>query len=467
MRFKHPQLQKRTLITTVAIIIIIPVWILALTMITGRGAKDDWVYVPNCSTNLTKQQKSDQGDDSDSAPDAPAGGGGSWLTEGTSQYKTAVEVGKWWKKKGASASGIWGVMGNVAQESGFTYNIYQGGGTNDHPENIGGGMGTNGWGLYQISPGNRIKAYGWTTSKGIGVDPQSNWAWHQGLERSGGIYLPPLAENHSIDEQTKNFYGATENAVSTFGAGQGSQRISFAKQAEQAFKDKVKAPSTGDKSKISNGGGTDGVSAGGDDSPSSNSKNSDAKKYDQYGCPVTNSNGDNNGPVVAGKWGWPFKDWKDSDISSGFGPRSLAGSGWHDGIDIGTATNGGQDIVAVHGGTVKEIGSKGTTQLSIGYYIAIESPDGYSEIYQEFAFSEAAGKSVTKVKVGDHVKTGQTIAKLDPSVPNCTHLHLGIYKGTVSEMMSKGQADWQNPKGNWQDPAKIIKKGLGNSDDDK
>lgn len=289
MRFKHPQFQKKTLITTAIIVILIPTWILALTMITGRGAKDDWVYVPNCSTNLTKQQKADQGDD-DSEPSAPAGGGGSWLSEGTSQYKTAIEVGKWWKKKGASASGIWGVMGNVAQESGFTYNIYQGGGTNDHPESIGGAMGTNGWGLYQISPGNRINAYGWSKSKGIGVDPQSNWAWHQGLERSGGIYLPPLAENHSIDEQTKNFYGATENAVSTFGAGQGSQRISFAKQAEQTFKDKVKAPSTGNKSKISNGGGTEGASAGGDDSSSSDSQKSNAKKYDQYGCPVTQDN---------------------------------------------------------------------------------------------------------------------------------------------------------------------------------
>ena len=456
---------RKSVVTAAVIVVIIPIWVLTLTVVTGRSAKDDWVYVPNCNvTNTTKDAASD---DDDSEPGAPAGGGGDWLSKDSEQYKTAVQVGKWWKKKGASASGIWGIMGNVAQESKFVYNVYQNGGTRDDPLNIGGAMGTNGWGLYQISPGNRLNAYGYKKSDGIKVPPQSNWAWHQAQERYGGAYLPPLAESHSVEDQTKNFYAATENGINTFSAGQGSQRVSYAQQAKDTFAKEIGAPSTGNKSKLapSGGGGSEGASGGDDDSGSSS--NSKAAKYDQYGCPVNKDNGD-NGPAVAGKWGWPFEKFDPSkDVSSGFGPRSLSGSSWHDGIDIGTATNGGQDIKAVHGGKVKEIGCKGTSQLSIGYYIAIESPDGYSEIYQEFAFSESAGKAVTKVKVGDSVKTGQTIAKLDPSTPNCTHLHLGIYKGNVKEMMSKGQADWQNPNGNWQDPVKIIKKGLGNSDDDK
>ena len=454
---------RKSVVTTAVIVALVPVWVLTLTVVTGQSAKDDWVYVPNCNVTHTTKDAASSGDD-DSEPSAPAGGGGDWLTKGTEQYKTAVEVGKWWKNKGASASGIWGVMGNVAQESRFVYNIYQNGGTRDDPLNIHGSIGTNGWGLYQISPGDRLNAYGYKKSDGIKVKPQSIWAWHQALERSGGIYLPPLAESHSIEDQTKNFYGATENAVSTFNAGQGAERIGYAKQAKDTFAKEINAPSTGNKSKLTDGGGGSGSNAAGGDDSDSSGNNSKAAKYDQYGCPVNKTNGD-GGPAVAGKWTWPFKDWKDSDVSSGFGPRSLAGSAWHDGIDIGTATNGGQDIVAVHGGTVKEIGCKGTTQLSIGYYIAIESPDGYSEIYQEFAFSEGAGKAVTKVKVGDKVKTGQPIAKLDPSTPNCTHLHLGVYKGNVKEMMSKGQADWQNPNGNWQDPVKIIKKGLDKSDD--
>ena len=134
---------RKSVVTTAVIVVLVPVWVLTLTVVTGQSAKDDWVYVPNCNVTHTTKDAASSGND-DSEPSAPAGGGGDWLTKGTEQYNTAVAVGKWWKNKGASASGIWGVMGNVAQESRFVYNIYQNGGTRDDPLNIHGSIGTPG-----------------------------------------------------------------------------------------------------------------------------------------------------------------------------------------------------------------------------------------------------------------------------------------------------------------------------------
>ena len=172
-----------------------------------------------------------------------------------------------------------------------------------------------------------------------------------------------------------------------------------------------------------------------------------------------NCNKNGNGPVVAGAWTWPFSNFKPgSDISSGFGAQP--GRNWHDGIDIGTATNTGA-VHAIHGGVVKSIKCIGNSQSDLGYYIAIESPDGYSEIYQEFAFSMADGNRLTKVRVGDHVKTGQVITRVDPTTPNCTHIHIGVYKGSVKKMLSVGEAHYSEPGYGWQDPEKIIKAGLG------
>ena len=71
----------------------------------------------------------------------------------------------------------------------------------------------------------------------------------------------------------------------------------------------------------------------------------------------------------------------------------------------------------------------------------------------------ADGKRISKVKVGDHVKTGQTIARLDPTTPNVTHVHIGVYKGKAS--------DWQTAIGHsfdewhWKNPIEIIKKSKG------
>ena len=73
----------------------------------------------------------------------------------------------------------------------------------------------------------------------------------------------------------------------------------------------------------------------------------------------------------------------------------------------------------------------------------------------------AVGNRLTKVRVGDHVKTGQVITRVDPTTPNCTHIHIGVYKGSVKKMLSVGEAHYSEPGYGWQDPEKIIKAGLG------
>ena len=170
--------------------------------------------------------------------------------------------------------------------------------------------------------------------------------------------------------------------------------------------------------------------------------------------------GGSGGPVVAGKWGWPYPGFKKSDVGpdQDFGPRSI---GWHDGIDIGTATYTGA-IHAIHGGKVVQISCKGSTQNDLGYNIVIQSPDGWSEVYQEFAFSMADGRRVSKVKEGDTVKTGQVIAYLKSSTPQATHIHIGVYHGSGKALMSEGWPHSFVPNyPGWKDPIKIIEKGLG------
>lgn len=163
--------------------------------------------------------------------------------------------------------------------------------------------------------------------------------------------------------------------------------------------------------------------------------------------------GGSGGPAVAGSWGKPFPGFNRGSISSPFGPRDM---GWHDGIDIGTANHTGV-IRAIHGGKVTKIGCIGSTQNDLGYFIIVQSPDGYSEIYQEFAFSMADGKKVSKVKVGDTVKTGQPIAELSPSTPNVTHIHIGVFKGSGSQLFSDGIPHSFTPNyPKWKDPAKLI-----------
>ena len=162
-------------------------------------------------------------------------------------------------------------------------------------------------------------------------------------------------------------------------------------------------------------------------------------------------------PTTDHEWMAPFSGFGENSISSPFGYRNLGGyKQWHDGIDIGTANYTGV-IRAIHDGKVIKIGCQGHTQNDLGYYIVVESPDGYQEVYQEFAFSQADGDRVTKVKVGDSVKAGDPICELSTTTPNATHIHIGVVKpGHTFNQAMVHWSDGQNGDQYWADPLALI-----------
>lgn len=154
--------------------------------------------------------------------------------------------------------------------------------------------------------------------------------------------------------------------------------------------------------------------------------------------------------AAGGDWGWPYKGGK--YVTSGFGPRDLAGSPWHDGVDFDAGH--GAKIRAVHGGKVIFVGDPMKKGITDSYpyglgkdVIVTKADDGYEVIYQEFAMSGPTHK----VAVNDTVKTGQVIATQQTG-----HLHLGV---TNKKSWVTAQGDWQNPSGHsWLDPLKFIEK---------
>lgn len=403
---------------------------------------DDVLFGGNvCSTQNT-------GDQQYAGSESGGKQGGDWSTPGTEQYKNAKAVSEKLKSMGFSGVAIAGIMGNMAQESGFKTQVLN-------------GTGDGGKGLMQWTGNRRSELESFAKEKGMdsGSLKLQLLMMERDLKKKDfwvSAYKPisPKILNHAKDpaDAAMRFYLSQFEAGGGWSHdpdGSGSNRQAFAQQAYSTFKlSSIK----GDDSKVSS-------LLGGDNASLANSNSATAEEANNAQC-----QGKDQGDVVAGDWDWPFTGFKpDSDVSGaqlfghcpggGFRPH-----GFHDGIDIGTATHSG-DMHAIHGGVVKKIDCQGHSQSDLGYYILIESPDGYCEVYQEFAFSMADGKRVSKVKVGDHVKTGQTIARLDPTTPNCTHVHIGVYKGKAS--------DWQTAihhsfdEWHWQNPIEIIKKSKG------
>ena len=118
--------------------------------------------------------------------------------------------------------------------------------------------------------------------------------------------------------------------------------------------------------------------------------------------------------VSAGNWGWPTNI--PYIISSHYGWR------WgrlHSGVDI-CGTGYGSPIYAAKEGTVTEINYTG----SLGNYVEIAHSNGYYSRYLHMVTLSPY------VKVGDHVRMGQTIGDMGCS-GHCygTHLHFEIWQG--------------------------------------
>lgn len=387
---------------------------------------DDVLFGGNVCSTLNTGDQSYEGTSGDS------GTGGDWTQKGTKEYKRAKELWDYCVELGYTGTQAAAFLGNAAHEGGGFHNLDQ--------DQVGGGGGK---GIFQFTPGSKYDN-----------NPKSDHSWSiknqvdvfMDLEKAAfSQWYHQTKNSHDIADTTNIF----EKLIERGGIPAFESRDAMAQQAYSMFHgSSVK----GNSSKI------EGILGSGN-SQTATSNSDTAEQANNLNC-----QGKDQGDVVAGDWDWPFTGFNpDKDVTGPqlFGHAPGGGfrpNGFHDGIDVGTATHTG-DMHAIHGGVVKKIDCQGSTQNDLGYYILIESPDGYTEVYQEFAFSMEAGKRVTKVKVGDHVKTGQTIARLDPTTPNATHVHIGVYKGKAS--------DWQTAmhhsfdEWHWQNPIEIIEKSKG------
>ena len=156
-------------------------------------------------------------------------------------------------------------------------------------------------------------------------------------------------------------------------------------------------------------------------------------------------------------WGWPFDNFSNKDITSHFGWRNLWGhKQWHDGVDIANNSLNGKSIKCIHGGKVVQIGHEGHTQMDMGYYVVVESPDGYTTVYQEYSFYPSE-RNYTTVKVGQEVKTGDQIGTMHYS-KDVTHIHIGLTNKGVS--FHSAMQMWNKESNRWVDPIAIIQAGI-------
>ena len=156
-------------------------------------------------------------------------------------------------------------------------------------------------------------------------------------------------------------------------------------------------------------------------------------------------------------WGWPFDNFSNKDITSHFGWRNLWGhKQWHDGVDIANNSLNGKPIKCIHGGKVVQIGHEGHTQMDMGYYVVVESPDGYTTVYQEYSFYPSE-RNYTTVKVGQEVKTGDQIGTMHYS-KDVTHIHVGLTNKGVS--FHSAMQMWNKESNRWVDPIATIQAGI-------
>lgn len=147
---------------------------------------------------------------------AVSGVTGDWTQEGTKTNKVAKEIFDYWVGKGFNGAGASGVVGNAYQESTFNPLSKQTGGETADPKTVVGKVGTNGYGLYQISPGSK---YGnWSGFTESTVQNQSDYVWegYEGARTSRGLKNNTegtrlIATAPTPQEGAWHFYNQVEN----------------------------------------------------------------------------------------------------------------------------------------------------------------------------------------------------------------------------------------------------------------
>lgn len=160
--------------------------------------------------------------------------------------------------------------------------------------------------------------------------------------------------------------------------------------------------------------------------------------------------GDYDGATNEDGWTAPVKNYTGGhNGEQDFGHCTSRQGNWHDGLDYGSAGFGeDKNIYAVHDGKIKSIDLKGQ---GLGVYVVLDVGDR-EVAYQEFTMN----KSDVLVQVGDEVKAGQPIAKLDSKGGMSgvgSHLHIGVTKkgGNAIEGLAHAFSD----DGYWEDPLKF------------
>lgn len=157
---------------------------------------------------------------------------------------------------------------------------------------------------------------------------------------------------------------------------------------------------------------------------------------------------------TSSNWGWPFPNIpRNGEPVVDINGQQYGHTGWirpgsntdfHDGFDFGAGRYNG-NVLSVHPGTVKAISD------DIGWwYVWVQSPDGYSEVYQE-CFNSA---SDIYVRVGQQVGVGTPIGHVTGN-----HTHLGITHSNIPVAYYHGFLD----DGTWLNPVQVIKNGINDS----
>ena len=148
-------------------------------------------------------------------------------------------------------------------------------------------------------------------------------------------------------------------------------------------------------------------------------------------------------------WGWPFPNITASGPAVLLNGQQYGHTGWfgrgggdfHDGFDFDASRYNG-NCLAVHPGTVHKIGA------DLGWwYVWVQSPDGYNEVYQE-GFNN---RSDIYVGEGQQVNVGTPIGRVTG-----THTHLGISNKPITVAYYHGYQD----DGTWLNPVDVIKNGI-------
>lgn len=197
-------------------------------MSSAKASMFDSGYVNTCVSDGSNDNKTESG----SNP-TTSGATGAWTQQGSQAYNNAKKVFDFWAGKGFSGASAAAVTGNVGTESmhEFDPTIVQGGGHSNDPASAGNA----GYGLYQFTPGAKLKQIPGYTGPTVDNENDCMWNGYQGASISNGVKnysgLKDLGGGDDINKATELW----EQKVEAAGIPNMADRISGAQKAYSMF----------------------------------------------------------------------------------------------------------------------------------------------------------------------------------------------------------------------------------------